>query len=209
MNKNFARWEKEKNIVSLKNDINYKIKSLYMNSNIIEVHEIFNSKWSTHIDLTYENGSILEFAALMKEYNEKGKVINELKFLEKYIEDSKIDKNSFHNAIHNILLTAINYNKKDLIIHITKEQNLIKIDFNYCECALINNCFPKNNNQIKKDIFNYFIMECQLTKTPEIEKVLKKKKREDILKIFDKIALYQKISDNLSGDKIKDKKLKI
>lgn len=209
MSASFVNWEKEKDIVKLKDEINHKIKNLYMNSNIIEAHEIFNSKWNYYIDLTYNNGSILEFAALMKEYNEKGKVIKELKFLEKYIEDSKDDKTKFYHAIHNILLTAIMYNKKDIIIYITKEQDLVKIDFNYAKCALISSCFTKNNSQIKKEIFNYFIMECNLTKTPEIEKMLKKEKKENILKIFEQIALYQKISDNLLGNKGKEKKLKI
>lgn len=211
----FKNWLKEKDNNKLIKDINYKIKSLYMNNEIKEVHEIFNSQWNQYIDLSYDNGSILEFAGLLKEFKEPGKALKEIKFLIDYIEQSKdsttinTNKEKYYNAIHNILLTAINFNKKDILVYITKEQALVEIDFNYANCALITNCFPKNNNQTKKEIFNYFIMECNLKRNEEIEKALRKVKREDILEIFDKIELYSKISNKLNDDKPISKKLKI
>lgn len=220
----FKSWKKEKDQNQLKIDINQKIKILYMNGNIEDAHSIFNSEWKSYIDLSYDNGSILEFAGLIKEYKEKGKALKEIKFLIDFIEHNVKnditninliqDKKEFletkyHNSIHNILLTAINFNKKDIILYITKEQSLVEIDFTYSECALITNCFPKNNSQIKKEIFNYLIMECNLRRTPEIESVLKKLKKEEILEVFDKIELYSKISNNLNDEKLKTKKLKI
>ena len=123
--------------------------------------------------------------------------------------NNAINKEKYYNAIHNILLKPINFNKKDILVYITKEQALVEIDFNYANCALITNCFPKNNNQTKKEIFNYFIMECNLKRNEEIEKALRKVKREDILEIFDKIELYSKISNKLNDDKPISKKLKI
>lgn len=205
----FNRWSKEKDKNILKDMINNKIKNLYMNQQLKEVHEIFNSEWKNYIDLSYDKGSILEFAGLIKERNEKGRTVKELKFLEEWIKNSAIDKNEFHYAIHNILMTAVNYNRKDIIIYITKEQNIININFNYADCAIISNCFPKNNNQEKQEIFHYFMMECGLSKTPEIEKILKKHKKENILNIFDKIDLYKKISNNLIDNKPKQSKIKI
>ena len=85
----FKNWLKEKDNNKLIKDINYKIKSLYMNNEIKEVHEIFNSQWNQYIDLSYDNGSILEFAGLLKEFKEPGKALKEIKFLIDYIEQSK------------------------------------------------------------------------------------------------------------------------
>jgi hypothetical protein len=205
----FDIWEKEKNSTELKEKINYQLKHLYMNSEPEKAKQIFNSKWSSYIDLSYKEGSILEFCAIMREKNNSGKTIKELKFLISKIEEERLNPDLFKKAIHNILLTAVFYNNMKMIVYITKEQKLCNIDFTYAECAILNNCFPKNNSSAKKDIVKYFIMECGLRITPKIEKILEKKKRTDILTIFEKISFYQLLSQKIPESKSKDKKLKI
>ena len=69
----YKTWNQEKDEIKLIQDINYKIKSLYMNGQVEEVHEIFSSQWNKYIDLSYNNGSILEYAALIKDYKNKNK----------------------------------------------------------------------------------------------------------------------------------------
>lgn len=205
----FNTWEKEKNQVELKEKINAHLRNLYMNKEITKAHEIFDSKWCSYIDLSYKEGSILEFCALLPDFKKTGFPIEELKFLIGKIEEKNLNRDLFKNAIHNILLTAVSYNNIDMIVYITKEQKICDIDFSYADCAIINNCFPKNNNPTKKEILKYFIIEGNLKNTPEIEASLKKNKRTDILKTFEKIKFYQDLSKKLDGNKEKDKKLKI
>lgn len=205
----FDTWEKEKNPIELKERVNAHLRFLYMNKEVSKAHEIFDSKWSSYIDLSYKEGSILEFCALLPDYKKTGYPIEELKFLIDKIETQKQNKDLFKQAIHNILLNAVSYNNINMIVYITKEQKISDIDFTYADCAIITNCFPKNNNPTKKEIIKYFIMECNLRNTVEIEAKLKKGKRTDILKVFEKINFYQYLSQKLSDNKSKDKKMKI
>lgn len=204
----FEKWKKE-NPNEIKEKVNTHLKFLYLNKEVTKVHEIFNSEWSSYIDLSYEDGIILEFCGLLPDYKKTGYPIEELKFLVNQIEKQGQDKNLFKKAIHNILLSAVFYNNIKMINYITKEQKISEIDFSYGDGEIINNCFPKNNNPIKKEIMNYFILECNLKKTPEIESVLKKNKKKKILKVFEKISFYQELNEKLPKNENKVIKNKI
>lgn len=205
----FKKWEKENSKEELMNQVSEKVRQLYMNNQISEVHKILNSKWEQYIDLEFKEGSILEFCALTKDYHKTGKPIEELKILVNLVEKQNLSKDIFKKVIHNILLTAVSYNNIKMIVYLTKEQKVCEIDFSYENCAILNNCFSKNNNMTKKDILNYFIIECNLRKTPEIEIILKEKKRKDIIEVLDKVDNYQKMSHKfpIKDDKIKRNKI--
>lgn len=205
----FRQWEKENSKEELINQVSEKVRLLYMNSQLSEIEQIFNSKFEQYIDLEFKEGSIVEFCALMKDYKKTGQPIEELKKLVSLIEQQSLNKDIFKKPIHNILLTAVSFNNINMIVYITKEQKICEVDFSYAECAIINNCFPKNNNSTKKDILNYFIIECDLRKTPEIEKILKEKKRKDIIEVLDKVDTYQKMNQKYPDKDNKVKRSKI
>lgn len=193
--------EQEKDKEERKNKINEKIRHLYMNKDVDSVHKIFNSKWESEIDLSYKEGVFLEFAGLLYPGKENNN-IKEIKYLIEKIEEKNIDKNLFKTAMHNILLNAINFNNMSLIKYVIKEQTLVDIDFSYHDYCIVTNCLPKNNSLIKKDILNYFIIEGELRLNSDLEKILKKVKKTDVIDNLKKIDFYNqlntKIGDNNS-----------
>lgn len=205
----FSQWEKENSKEELINKVSEKVRMLYMNNQVSEVKKILNSKFEQYVDLEFKQGSILEFCALMKDYKKTGQPIEELKVLTGLIEKQNLNKDIFKKAMHNILLTAVSYNNINMIVYITKEQKICEIDFSYENCAILKNCFPKNNNALKKDILNYFIIECNLRKTPEIENILKENKRKDIIEVLDKVDTYQKMNRKYPEKDNKAKRQKI
>lgn len=206
------KWKKEedKEVKNMSDIINNTIKRLYISNQINMVHSIFKSKWIKYIDIAYDNGSILEFAGLIKDKKESiNEIIHIIKYIENKEDDKKQNNKKYYKAIHNILMEAVNGNKKELIDYITKEQSLIKIDFRYENYAIIKNCIKQNNNPKKEEILYYFITECELKKTIEIEKILKRNKKEDMLELFDKIELYNELRKNLINNKENKKRIKI
>lgn len=204
----FKTLDKEKDKEEIKQKINEKIRHLYMNKDVESVHKIFNSKWESEIDLNYKEGSFLEFAGLLYS-NKESNPIKELKFLIEKIENRNIDKNLFKQCIHNILLTAINFNNLNLIKYIIKEQKLVEIDFSYNNYSIVTNCLPKNNSLVKKDILNYFIIEGELRLNDELEKVLKKFKKKDIIDDLKKIEFYNQLSSKITNSTTTVKRKKI
>lgn len=193
--------EKEKDKEERAKQINEKIKNLYMNKDVDNVHKIFNSKWKNEIDLSYKSGSFLEFAGLLYPGKEN-KNIKELKFLIEKIEEENLKSDLFFNAIHNILLSAINFNNINLIKYVIKEQKIVNIDFSYNNYCIVTSCLPKNNSVIKKDILNYFIIEGELRLNNDLEKVLRKNKRQDVIDELKKIEFYNQLNSKISSSNI-------
>jgi len=193
--------EKEKDKEERAKQINEKIKNLYMNKDVDSVHKIFNSKWKNEIDLSYKSGSFLEFAGLLYPGKEN-KNIKELKFLIEKIEEENLKSDLFFNAIHNILLSAINFNNINLIKYVIKEQKIVNIDFSYNNYCIVTSCLPKNNSVIKKDILNYFIIEGELRLNNDLEKVLRKNKRQDVIDELKKIEFYNQLNSKISSSNI-------
>ena len=199
-------WSNIKDKEELKKDINQKVLSLYQNKDMNLIHYIFeSSSWSKYIDLSYKKSSLIEFASFLKEDTN----IEELKYLLNWAENNNKKNEINHDAMHNIVLSAVLYNKINTIRFICKEQDICKIDFSYANYGIITNCFPKKDSPIKKDILKFFIVECDLKKTTELEKMAKNKKRDEILVYFNKVDLYNKINNKIPNNIIKDKKIKI